>query len=63
MFNNTQLPEDFPKKDNELAFEDLKKDIINMLSEKRFTISQARHLFTCILSQFERNMPVTNHMQ
>ena len=62
MLNSTQFPEDLPKCSG-TAFEDIKKDIINTLSEKGFTISQARYLFTCILSQFERDMPVTNHKQ
>lgn len=62
MLNNTQLPEDIPKV-SENKFHELRKNIINMLSENGFTISQARYLFTCILSQFERDMPVTNHKQ
>ena len=61
MLNNTQLPEDLPK--NQFVFIETQKDIINMLSVNGFTISQARYLFTCILSQFERDMPVTNHKQ
>lgn len=61
MLNNTQLPEDIYK--NNSVFNEIQKDIVNMLSENGFTISQARYLFTCILSRFERNMPVTNHKQ
>lgn len=63
MFNNTPLPEDIPKSDNWKNFYEMKGSIINMLSEKCFTISQTRYLFACILSQFEREMPVTNHKQ
>lgn len=35
--------------------------IINTLSENKFTISQTRYLFNSVLNQFEREMPVTNH--
>ena len=62
MFNSTQYPEDIPKiTGNEFC--ELEKNIINMLSEKGLTISQVRYLFTCIMSQFDRDMPVTNHKQ
>lgn len=59
--NNNVLPQDYPSNSERGVFEEIEKDIINMLSEKGFTISQCRYLFTCILSRFERNMPVTNH--
>lgn len=40
-------------------YNDLKKEIINVLSEKHFTISQVRFLFFDILEHFETIMPVT----
>ena len=62
MQNNTPFPEDMPIGDVECKiFNKLKTNIINLLSENKFTISQSRYLFTCILSQFEREMPVSNH--
>ena len=64
MQNNTLFPEDMPTGDVKCkVFDMLKNNIINMLSENEFTISQSRYLFTCILSQFEREMPVTNHVE
>lgn len=42
-------------------FKNLQLEIINTLSENKLTISQTRYLFRTILSQFERDMPVTNH--
>lgn len=64
MQNNTPFPEDMPIGDAKCkVFDMLKNNIINMLSENEFTISQSRYLFTCILSQFEREMPVTNHVE
>ena len=62
MFNSTQFPEDIPNLcENE--FYELHNNIINMVSEKELSISQVRFLFISIMSQFERNMPVTNHKQ
>lgn len=64
MQNNTLFPEDMPIEDEKInSFNKLKTSMINMLSENKFTISQTRYLFTCILSQFEREMPVTNHVE
>lgn len=40
MQNNIDFPEDMP--DNTECFEKLETDIINMLSENEFTISQSR---------------------
>ncbi len=42
-------------------FYNLKSQFINILSENELTISQTRYLFNSIISQFEREMPVTNH--
>ena len=56
------LPSDEPKGETEWSvYKQIEKDIINILSENKFTISQTRCMFNNILSQFERNMPVTNH--
>lgn len=63
MQNNTPFPEDMPTGDAKIkSFNELKNSMINMLSENKYTISETRYLFTCILSQFERDMPVTNHV-
>lgn len=63
MFENTVikevLPEDMMADSNK--FKEVYSKIVNELSENQFTISQSRHLFNCILEQFERKMPVTNH--
>lgn len=58
---NCSLPEDVVK--DETIFNKTKTEIINTLSEKQFSISQTRYLFHCILSQFERDMPVSNHVK
>lgn len=55
------LPEDMPKGDECDRYYKIQKYITNTLSENQFTISQTRHMFNCILRQFEREMPVTNH--
>lgn len=57
IFNECIYPED-TFTDN---FKNLQSEIINTLSENKLTISQTRYLFRTILSQFERDMPVTNH--
>ena len=49
MQNDIPFPEDMPINDVECK------------TLNKFTISQSRYLFTCILSQFEREMPVSNH--
>ena len=40
---------------------EIAQNIINTLSENQFSISETRYLFNTILSQLERDMPVTNH--
>lgn len=65
MFNNTVIKEILPTDmmtDTE-KFNRVYTQIINALSENKFTISQTRHLFDSVLNQFEREMPVTNHRQ
>lgn len=52
------LPEDVVASD---TFYNVKNQFINTLSENKFSISQTRYLFSSIISQFERHMPVTNH--
>lgn len=44
------------------TFTKLQSLIVNALSENKLTISQTRHLFNSILNRFEREMPVTNHI-
>ena len=65
MFENTVikevLPEDMMADSN--RYKDVYSKIVNELSENQFTISQVRHLFNSILEQFEREMPVTNHVK
>ena len=53
------LPETVPANISSLS--EIRRDIINTLSENQFTISETRYLFNSILSQFEESMPVTNH--
>lgn len=65
MFNNTIIKEILPTDmmaDTE-KFNRVYTQIVNALSENKFTISQTRHLFDSVLNQFEREMPVTNHRQ
>lgn len=52
------MPEDVMTGD---TFNNVKKYIISALSENQFSISQTRYLFSTIINQFERHMPVTNH--
>ena len=52
------IPQTIPKGCKHLK---IANEIINTLSENQFSISETRYLFNFILSQFEREMPVTNH--
>lgn len=64
MFNNTVIKEELPvdmMQDSE-RFGRVYQQTVNALSENQFTIAQTRHLFNSILNQFEREMPVTNHI-
>lgn len=64
MVNNTIIKEILPTTDmmaDTEKFNRVYTQIVNTLSENKFTISQTRHLFNSILNQFEREMPVTNH--
>lgn len=64
MFENTVIMEKLSEdimQDSE-RFGRVYTQFINALSENQFTISQTRHLFNSILNQFEREMPVTNHV-
>lgn len=62
MFENTVIKE-IPPEDimSGIAFDNIKNQFINTLSENQFSISQTRYLFSSIITQFERHMPVTNH--
>lgn len=62
MFENIIIKE-MPPEDviNGNVFDSIKKQLINTLSENQFSISQTRYLFSSIINQFERHMPVTNH--
>ena len=53
------LPETAPANIGKLN--EIRRDIINTLSENKFSISETRYLFNSILSHFEECMPVTNH--
>ncbi len=55
------LPEDYPRGNEQPNYSKVENDIINILSENQFTISQTRYMFNNILRQFERYMPVSNH--
>ncbi len=63
MFNNTVIKDILPTDimADTKKFDIVYTQIVNALSENKFTISQTRHLFNSILNQFEREMPVTNH--
>ncbi len=62
MFENTVIKEVLPEDVmSSAAFDSVKNQFINTLSENKFSISQTRYLFSSIISQFERHMPVTNH--
>lgn len=55
---NNNVPEDAIC-DN--RFYKIQSQFINTLSENKLTIAQTRYLFNTIVSQFEKEMPVTNH--
>ena len=44
---------------NQDVYKEIKKNIINILSQKGFSISETRYLFFDILERFDRTMPVT----
>lgn len=47
---------DFPTE----KYEEIQKQIINLLQENNYSISQARGLFKSIIEMLERFMPITN---
>lgn len=57
-FLDVVMPQTIPVGNKHL---EIAQNIINTLSENKFSISETRYLFNIILSQFEREMPVTNH--
>lgn len=44
------------------SYKEIKKEIVNTLSQKSFSISETRYLFFDILEQFDRIMPVTTDL-
>ena len=40
-------------------YKEIRDELINTLSQKRFSISEIRYLFFDILERFDRMMPVT----
>ena len=54
------LPEDVPNGEDYSNHKKIEKDIIDILADNKFTISETRHMFNSILRRFERHMPVTN---
>ena len=47
---------------NQDVYNEIKKNIINTLSQKGFSISETRYLFFDILEHFDRMMPVTTNV-
>lgn len=62
MFENIIIkdnaPTDIPRDKN---INDTENKIINLLSERQYSLSEVRGLFDSIIDGFEKCMPVTNH--